>query len=416
MSGYLQTKFITIFSILLLAAILYTQLGKHSLFFDTELEPIRIGILHSLTGTMAESETPLVEILIMGVNEINAKGGLLGRQVEVIIVDGRSDWKRVADEAERLIRDEKVDVIFGCWTSACRKEIKPIIEKYNHLLFYALQYEGLETSGNIVYTGAIPNQQIIPGVNWALKNLGERVYLLGSDYIFPWASNIIIRDIVEIKNAEVVAERYVSLGSSEFDEIISEIESLQPDVIFNTINGDSNKSFFQKRNAAGLDKIPVVSFSISEVELAGISSARVKTHYAVWSYFQSIKNNVNSDFVGRVKKHFGDKHVVGDAMEASYIGLKLWSKAVLHAESVVPSLVLRAINEQSFNAPEGIVSVDSVNHHLRKFVRIGQAREDGQFDIVWKSGFSVRPVPFPTYRSKSEWQKIIKERLNGGEK
>lgn len=406
----LQHKVIIVFLLLMLTAVLwFTQYGKHSGTFDAKAKPIRIGILHSLSGTMAESERPLVDILLMGVDEINAKGGLLGRQLEVLVVDGRSDWEYFAHEAERLIRDEKVDVLFGCWTSSCRKAIKPVVEKYNHLLFYPVQYEGLEQSDNIIYTGATPNQQIIPAVNWSLKNLGSRIYLLGSDYIFPRASNYIIRDIVKIKNAEIIAERYLPLGSVDFDEIIAEIKRLRPDVILNTINGDSNGHFFKKRHQAGLDGIPVVSFSIAEAELASIPEARTKTHFAAWNYFQSIDNPINRDFVARVRKKLGEKQAVGDPMEASYIGLNLWSQAVRHAESTDPVLVRKTINMQSLKAPEGIVSIDSSNHHLRKFVRIGQARHDGQFNIVWQSEYAIRPVPFPTYRSRSEWDDVVKQ-------
>jgi urea transport system substrate-binding protein len=380
----------------------------------TDLSPIRIGILHSLSGTMAGSEKPLVDTLLMGVDEINASGGLLGRQVEAIVVDGRSDWGHFASEAERLIRDEKVAVIFGCWTSACRKAVKPVVEKYNHLLFYPVQYEGLEQSANIIYTGAAPNQQIILGVSWSLKEFGRRIYLLGSDYVFPRTANFIIRDIVKAKKATIVAERYIPLDSTDFNEIIAEIKELQPDVIFNTINGDSNQHFFAKKYQADLDEIPVISFSIGEAELASIAEARIKTHYAVWNYFQSIDNPVNYGFISKIKQRLGAQQVVGDPMEASYIGLRLWFQAVTLAESIDPALIHNAINEQTFNAPQGIVSIDSVNHHLRKFVRVGQARSDGQFDIVWQSEYAIRPVPFPTYRSRRQWQEIIEEIAKSG--
>lgn len=404
------------FILMVVTVLLFSQFGKHSGVWEVNTSPIRIGVLHSLTGTMAESEKPLVDILLMGVAEINAQGGLLGRKLETVVVDGRSDWKNFAREAERLIRDEKVDVIFGCWTSACRKAVKPVFEKYNHLLFYPVQYEGLEQSDNIIYTGATPNQQIIPGVNWALKKLGRRVYLLGSDYVFPRTANFIIRDIVKIKKSEIIAERYLPLGSGDFDEVIAEIKRLRPDVILNTINGDSNHHFFKKRHAAGLDNIPVMSFSITEAELAKIPKARTNTHFAVWNYFQSIDSSVNRDFIARIQKRLGPQQVVGDPMEASYIGLKLWSQAVELAESTDPELVLKTINEQSLKAPEGIVSIDSSNHHLRKIVRIGQALPNGQFKIIWQSGYAIRPVPFPGYRSRVEWNEITrwisKEGLN----
>lgn len=401
------SKYGVIFSLLVLATLVW-----FSLFFSTfeaKHETIRIGILHSLTGTMAASEKPLVDVLLMGVDEINASGGLLGRQLETIVIDSRSDWDYLASETERLIVENKVDVFFGCWTSSCRKAIKPIVEKYNRFLFYPVQYEGLEESENIIYTGAAPNQQIIPGVNWLLKELGRRVYLLGSDYIFPRTANFIIRDIVNIKNSEIVAERYLPLGSDDFTEVMAEIKNLQPDVIVNTINGDSNQYFFMRKKQAGLDDIPVVSFSITESELSSIPEARNKNHFAVWNYFQSIDDPANQEFISKLQKKWGSKKVIGDPMEASYIGLKLWSQAVRLAESTDTSLVSQAINEQSLKAPEGIVSIDSSNHHMRKFVRVGQARPDGQFNVIWKSEFAVRPVPFPTYRSRNEWQEIISQ-------
>lgn len=409
MKSDFKNNFIILTVLVLAAIFLLAKMGDYPGVLFAKKTPIRIGILHSLSGTMAESEKSLVDVLLMGIEEINAKGGLLGRQLEAIVVDGRSDWDYSAKQAERLIVEQKVDVIFGCWTSSCRKAIKPVIEKHQHLLFYPVQYEGLEESDNIIYTGATPNQQIIPGVNWALKKFGQRVYLLGSDYIYPRTANFIIRDIVNIKNAEVVAERYVSMGSDNFDEIVAEIEKLKPDVILSTINGDSNNAFFKKRHQAGIDNIPVVSFSIAEAGLANIPEARTKTHFAVWSYFQSIDNPVNHEFVTRIHERLGSTQVVSDPMEASYIGLNLWAQAVHLAESTDIALVLKTINEQVFNAPEGIVSIDSSNHHMRKIVRIGQARFDGQFDIIWQSKYAIRPVSFPTYRSRDEWVEVIKK-------
>lgn len=378
----------------------------------TELKPIKIAILHSLTGTLAESEKPLVGVLQMAISDVNENGGLLGRKLKTIIVDARSNPQFSAIAAERLIRDEKVDVIFGCWTSSCRKAVKPVVEKYKHILFYPVQYEGLEQSPNIVYTGAAPNQQIIPGVNWLLKNIGSEIYLLGSDYIFPRTANLIIRDIVEIKKSRIVAERYVTLGSDDFDEVISEIKSVKPHVILNTLNGSSNAYFFAKKNQAGLDNIPVVSFSIGESELLSIPEARTKNHYTVWNYFQSVDNPVNKIFVKHVKKILGVKQVVGDPMESSYTGFQFWVQAVRKAESTKPALVLRTINALTLNAPEGIISVNSRNHHLSKYVRIGQARTDGQFDIIFESEHVIRPVPYPSYRSRKQWKKIIKEITN----
>ncbi len=372
-----------------------------------EIQSIRIGILHSLSGTMAKSERPLVDTLLMTIDEINEKGGLLDRQLEGIIVDTRSEDKYAAQEAERLILEEKVDVIFGCWTSTCRKAVKPIVEKYNHILFYPVQYEGLEQSKNIIYTGSAPNQQIIPGTIWALANLGRRIYLVGSDYIFPRTANFIIRDIVNAKGGEIVGEQYQPLGSNDFEDIMSQINTLQPEVILNTINGDSNHAFFQKKHEVGLDNIPIISFSISEDKLMEIPYANATSHYAIWSYFRNLDTPRNDEFINQIQNRLGKDQLIGDPMVASYIGLNLWVQAVQSAETTIPALVYKALSEQTMNAPQGIVSIDSKNHHLRKHVCIGQAQTNGKFNIIWATKNAIRPVPFPTYRTRSEWEKIV---------
>ncbi len=390
--------------LIVLSVLLFTQYSRRS-----EIQPIRIGILHSLSGIMAENEKILIDTLLITMDGINEKGGLLGRKLEAVVTDSRSDPNHASQEAERLIREEKVEVIFGCWTSACRKAVKPVVEKYNHLLFYPIQYEGLEQSDNIVYTGAAPNQQIIPGTIWAIENLGHRIYLLGSDYIYPRTANFIIRDIANAKNAEIIAEQYLPLGSDDFDEIISQIIKLRPDVIINTVNGHSNHSFFLRKYQAGLDNIPVISFSIPEEELAKIPFANNKSHYAVWSYFQNMNNPINHKFVEQIQQRLGPEQAIGDPMEASHIGLLLWAQTVENAQSTTPGIVYKAISEQSLNAPQGIVSIDGNNHHLRKHVCIGQAQPNGQFDIIWRTDHAISPVPFPTYRSRPEWEEIIKK-------
>lgn len=387
--------------------ILTTSYWLYQYNYPYSLSPIRIGVIHSLTGTMAQSEQPLVDILSLEVEEINTSGGLLGRQIEMIVADSRSNAEHAAKEVKKLILNEKVDVIFGCWTSSCRKAVKPIVEKYQSILFYPVQYEGLEESKNIIYTGAAPNQQIIPGINWALKNFGKRVYLIGSNYIFPRAANVIVRDIVQLKKAEVVGEKYVDLGSSNFESVISDILALRPDVVLNTVNGDSNKYLFSNLKLGDLEDIPVVSFSFSETELTLIEQARNKNHYAVWNYFQSIERDENTQFIEKIKQKLGRNIVISDPMEATYIAFRIWVQSVVRARTSKPKVVIKHTDNQTFNSPGGIVSVDNNNHHLRKIVRIGPAREDGQFDIVWESAYAMRPVPFPTYRNKHEWRLIV---------
>jgi urea transport system substrate-binding protein len=372
-------------------------------------QPIRIGILHSLSGTMAISEVAVRDAALLAVEEINQRGGLLGRPVEAVVVDGESDWEVFAQEAERLIVEEQVEVIFGCWTSACRKTVRPVFERLNHLLIYPVQYEGLETSPNIVYTGASPNQQIVPAVKWSLDNLGKRFFLVGSDYVFPHTANAIIRDQVTALRGEIVGEAYVPLGSAAVDDIVAQIVASQPDVILNTINGDSNIAFFRALRAAGIaaSDIPTVSFSIAEPELLTMNLDDVVGDYAAWNYFQSVQSPENSAFVASFRARYGQDRVVSDPMEAAYFGVYMWAQAVEQAQSADVNLVRETILDQSFNSPGGIVYVDAQTQHTWKTVRIGQINADGQFTIVWSSQTPVRPVPYPPSRSQQAWDDFL---------
>ena len=378
-------------------------------------EPIRIGVLHSLTGTMAISERAVVDAVKLAVAEINADGGLLGRPLEPVVVDGASDPAGFAEGAERLIAEERVAALFGCWTSSSRKAVKPVVERYDRLLFYPLQYEGLEHSPNIVYTGAAPNQQIIPAVRWAMKALGTRVYVVGSDYIFPRAAGVIIGDLVRTHRGTLLAERYLPLGSQRVESVVEEIARLKPDVVFNTINGDSNLHFFRALEKAGITaaEVPVLSFSLGEGELQGLAGVKMAGHLAAWSYFQSIDGEANRRFVEGFRRRFGAERVTTGPMEAAYIAVHLWARAVREAGETRTAAVRRAVSRQSLSAPEGIVSVDPITLHLWKYSRIGEMREDGQFSILWSSGRAVRPQPFPSYRSPREWRLLV-EALPGG--
>lgn len=377
--------------------------------------PIRIGVLHSLSGTMATSERPLVDAVRLAVEEINAAGGVLGRPVEMVIADGQSDARTFAAEAERLIATEHVSALFACWTSACRKAVKPVVERHRHLLFYPLQYEGLEQSAHIYYTGSAPNQQIIPGTRWTLDALGKRVYLLGSDYVFPRTANLIIRDLVRAGHGSVVAERYRPLGDADFGAIVAELRTLRPDVVLNTINGDSNVHFFRALHAAGLGDIPVVSFSAAEDGLAAIGPENFHpNHYAVWNYFQSLPGAANQRFVDAFRARLGGDRVTSDPVEAAYIGVRLWAQAVRDAGSDDAEAVNLAMAVQSIAGPSGIVAVDPRTRHLWKHVRVGKARADGQFDQVWAGIDALRPAPFPDYRSRAEWQGFVANLAEAG--
>ena len=385
--------------------------GLFYIFTHKIKTPIKVGLLHSLTGTMAISETAVVEATLMAIDELNQKGGILGRKIEALVTDGRSDWPTFAAEAERLITQENVSVVFGCWTSASRKTVKPVFEKYNHLLFYPLQYEGLEQSPNIIYTGAAPNQQIIPAVKWSLDNLGKRIFLVASDYVFPRAANAIIKAQALALSAEVVGEEYILLGSHDVKAVVQKIVATEPDVVLNTINGDTNVAFFREMNNVGMtpEKIPILSFSVAEDELRQLGIKNMVGHYAAWNYFQSVNTEVNQNFVNRFKQTYGPERVTDDPMEAAYFGVYLWAQAVEEVGTTEVKKVRHAMKRQSFKAPEGLVYIDDNNNHTWKTVRIGKIRADGQFDIVWTSEKPIQPIPYPSYRLKSEWDKFLNE-------
>jgi urea transport system substrate-binding protein len=370
---------------------------------------IKVGILHSQTGTMAISETVVRDATLLAIEEINEAGGLLGRTIEPVIADGQSNEARFAGEAERLIAEEDVAVIFGCWTSASRKAVKPVVERHDHLLFYPVQYEGLEQSPNIVYTGAAPNQQIVPGVKWCFDHLGRRMFLVGSDYVFPRAANTMIRYQVDALGGEIAGEEYLLLGSHDVKDVVQKIIRARPDVILNTVNGDSNVALFRELHAAGATTavIPVMSFSLAEQELLRLGAEQIAGGYATWNYFQSLESKANREFVGRFKKRFGKGRVTDDPMEAAYFGVHLWAQAVRKAGRADAPAILVAIGKQCFAAPEGLVYVDGKTRHTWKAARVGRIGRDGQFAIVWDSKHAVRPVPYPLYRTKAEWDEFL---------
>ena len=371
--------------------------------------PIKVGVIHSLTGTMAISEKSVADATLLALEEINKSGGILGRKVQAIVVDTHSTVPEFAIEAERLITEEQVSVLFGCWTSASRKVVKDVVERFNHLLLYPVQYEGLEQSPNIIYTGAAPNQQIIPAVKWAFDHLGESFFLVGSDYVFPRTANAIIRDQVTALGGQIVGERYLPLGSRQLDNIVTEILEAHPKVILNTINGDSNTAFFRVLRLAGVtpDRVPTLSFSLAEDELTSLDARSMEGNYAAWNYFQAIESKRNHDFVAHFQRKYGSDRVTDDPMEAAYFGVHLWAQAVRDAKTDELEVVRQAILDQSFSAPEGIVYVDPETRHTWKTVRVGKIRSDGQFDIVWTSDHPIRPVPFPTYRTRAEWEEFL---------
>jgi urea transport system substrate-binding protein len=381
---------------------------RNTIEIDKE-NPIKVGVLHSLSGTMAISEKPVAEATLLAIDEINERGGVLGRQIQPIVVDGRSDWQTFANEAERLILEEDVSVIFGGWTSASRKTMKPVFEEYDHLLFYPVQYEGLEQSPNIIYTGAAPNQQVIPAVDWAFENLGTRFFLIGSDYVFPRSANEIMKERIKELGGEVVREEYRILGSKNFTEIVDKIIEIQPDIILNTINGDSNLWFFKELRLRGISpqEIPTISFSIAENEIELIGAKNMVGDYAAWNYFQSLNTKENQKFVNSFKAKYGSDRLTDDPMEAGYIGVYLFAKATELANSDDPRLIRQAIKGITLAAPEGIIGVDPKTQHTLKVVRIGQILENGQFKIIASSEAPIMPQPYPDYKSKEQWDSFL---------
>jgi urea transport system substrate-binding protein len=370
---------------------------------------IRIGILHSLSGTMAISERPLVDAILMAVNEINDSGGILGRRIDPIVVDGESDTEVFAQKVEELITKHDVCSIFGGWTSASRKTMKDILEKHSHLLWYPVQYEGLEESPNIIYAGAAPNQQMLPAVDWAVEHLGKKFFLVGSDYVFPRSANEIMKGRLAELGGKVVGEEYQKLSGYNFASVVQKIKEVNPDVILNTINGDGNVEFFKELREAHIDpkSTPTISFSIGEEEISNMHPETMMGDYAAWSYFQSIKSQENNVFVQDFQTKYGRHRVTGDPIETAYNCVHLFADAVRKAGTDDVDAIRSSALGLSMVAPEGEIQIDSDSQHVHRTARIGQIQEDGQFEIVWSSETPIKPDPYPKYKSKKEWGEFL---------
>jgi urea transport system substrate-binding protein len=369
--------------------------------------PIKVGVLHSLSGTMAHSESPVVDATLLAIEELNQRGGLLGRPVQAIVVDGKSDAATFAGRAEWLIKEKCALAIFGCWMSAHRKAVLPVVERHDSLLVYPVQYEGLESSPNVFYLGAAPNQQIIPAIRWAFGFLNcKRLFLVGSDYIFPRIANEILRDQVKRMGGTIAGECYIPCGGVEMASLVAEITASKPDLIVNTINGDSYISFFRSLRTHGLtpDRIPVLSFSIGENELRSLDIAG---NYAAWNYFQSIDRAENHLFVNAFRARYGPQRVTSDPMEAAYVGVHLWAQAVEQTGCEDIGRIREGLRHQSLNAPEGAVHIDPANQHTWKTIRVGRIVEEGQFDVIYSSENPIRPEPYPDSRSIDEWRTFL---------
>ncbi len=359
-------------------------------------ETVKVGLLHSLTGTMAISETAVRDSELLAIKEINNAGGVLGKQIVPIEADGESEPKIFAEKARTLLQEEKVVTIFGCWTSACRKAVKPIVEDLYGLLWYPVQYEGMEASPNIMYMGASPNQQIVPAVDFCAENIGKNMYLIGSDYIFPHTANKIIKAQLAQLDGTCVREEYLPMGHADFSDIVKDIKNTKPDVILNTLNGDSNIAFFAELSKQGITskEIPVMSFSIAEEEISQMTTDTLSGNYVSWNYYETTQTEKNAEFVSEYKSTYGEERMTGDPIEAGYIAVHMWAKACERAGSFDVEDVRMAAKGLTFTAPEGTVTIDGANQHLYKLVRIGKINDSGLIEEVWSTPTAIKPDPY----------------------
>jgi urea transport system substrate-binding protein len=396
------------------AALLASGLSAHA------ADTIKVGILHSLSGTMAISETSLKDVALMTIDEINAKGGVLGKKLEPVIVDPASNWPLFAEKARQLIANDHVVAIFGCWTSVSRKSVLPVVKELNGLLYYPVQYEGEELEKNVFYTGAAPNQQAIPAVEYLMSKDGggaKRFVLLGTDYVYPRTTNKILRAFLHSKGVkdEDIKELYTPFGHADYQTIVADIKKFSAGgktAVISTINGDSNVPFYKELGNAGLKAtdVPVVAFSVGEEELRGVDTKPLVGHLAAWNYFESVKNPTNTEFVKKWKAYAAAKHlpnaataVTNDPMEATYVGIHMWAQAVEKAKSTDTDKVIAAMGGQTFKAPSGYTLVmDKTNHHLHKPVMIGEIKGDGQFSVVWKTKEPIRAQPWSPFIKGNE--------------
>jgi urea transport system substrate-binding protein len=407
-----------------LLAALAVAAGMFAVSAAQAAETIKVGVLHSLSGTMAISETVLKDVTLMAIDEINAKGGVLGKKLEAVVVDPASNWPLFAEKARELIAQKKVAVVFGCWTSVSRKSVLPVFEELNGLLFYPVQYEGEEISKNVFYTGAAPNQQAIPAVEYLMSKDGggaKRWVLLGTDYVYPRTTNKILRAFLKSKGVadKDIDEKYTPFGHADYQTIVADIKKFSAGgktAVVSTINGDSNVPFYKELGNQGLKAkdVPVVAFSVGEEELRGVDTKPLVGHLAAWNYFQSIKGPDNDVFKKKwadyaKKKNIAghkDKPITNDPMEAAYLGFNMWVQAVQKAKSTDTDKVIAAMAGQTFKAPSGILSkMDEKNHHLHKAVFIGEIKADGQFNVVWKTAGPVKAKPWSPYIAGNDKKK-----------
>ena len=363
---------------------------------DTSGDTIKVGALNSLSGTMAISEVTVRNAIDLAVEQINADGGVMGKQIQLVAEDGASEPAVFAEKAQKLISSDCVAAVFGGWTSSSRKAMLPVFEDNNALLYYPVQYEGLEASPNIFYTGATTNQQIVPALDYLKEQGVTSLYLVGSDYVFPQTANRIIKAYAAANGMEILGEDYTPLGSTDFSTIVNKVRASGADAVFNTLNGDSNVAFFREYKNVGLtpQEMPVVSVSIAEEEVGGIGVQNIEGQLTAWDYYQTIDSPVNNAFVAAYKEKFGADKPTSDPMEAAYVSVYLWKNTVEKAESFAVPDVQEAAGGVELDAPEGLVQIDGDNNHITKTARIGEIRNDGLIYTVWESPGPIEPDPF----------------------
>ena len=377
---------------------LITAAAFLSLFSCSKKEDkiIKVGILHSQSGSMSSSEKGVMQAELLAIEEINNAGGVLGHTIVPVIEDGESDARVFEKKAVKLIEQDGVATIFGCWTSDSRKAVKAVVEDHYNLLWYPLQYEGMEASPNIMYIGAAPNQQIVPAIDFCFENFGKRMYLIGSDYVFPQTANRIIKAQLKELGGTVVGEQYVSMNEFTFTQIIQDIKEAKPDVIINTLNGDSNIAFFAQLKQADISAvdIPVMSFSIGENEISSIGIQNVAGHFVSWPYFETIDSSLNNKFVHEYKQKYGSNRRIEDPIASGYLAVYLWAAACEKAGSFEVESIRIAAKNMTYIAPEGKVTIEGTNQHLNRKARIGLIREDGKILEIWATQNPVRPDPY----------------------
>ncbi|HTE15717.1 MAG TPA: urea ABC transporter substrate-binding protein [Burkholderiales bacterium] len=411
-----RRSFLKRFSAMAGVLAVFAAIGIQTPDAHAQAKSVKVGVLHSLSGTMAISETVLKDVALMAFEEINAKGGVMGMKIEPVVVDPASNWPLFAEKARQLITQDKVAAVFGCWTSVSRKSVLPVFEELNSLLFYPVQYEGEEISRNVFYTGAAPNQQAIPAVEYLMSKEGgaaKRWVLLGTDYVYPRTTNKILRAFLKSKGVadKDIDEKYTPFGHSDYQTIVADVKKFAAGgktAVVSTINGDSNVPFYKELGNQGLKAtdVPVVAFSVGEEELRGVDTKPLVGHLAAWNYFMTIKAPANDEFTkkwaayAKAKNIAGhkDKPLTNDPMEATYIGIYMWKQAVEKAKTFDVAKVSAAMGGQTFTAPSGIVSkMDEKNHHLHKAVFIGEIKADGQFNVVWKTKGPVKAQPWSPF-------------------